>query len=310
MGNCTRQSPYLQELSVFFGQDTCYGSAEDVLHKTLRISVSDSSIFRITNQIGLDSEVFMPESYLNECINQAVYTMIDGSMLLTREDKWKEVKVARIFQENHHGEISKNRSEIQQSLYLAHLGGHLEFEERLQKLLDPLEKQAQTMIFINDGAIWIKDFISTFYPKAIQIIDFYHVKEHIGDFAKIAFINKEKRSEWIENMAELLLDSDLDTIIDEINTCEIPNKDENIKKALLNYLENNRFRMNYKFYRSKNWLIGSGPIESAQRTVVQQRLKLSGQRWNIQNAQNVLNLRTCHMSNQWQTVVNKCRCAA
>ena len=79
---------------------------------------------------------------------------------------------------------------------------------------------------------------------------------------------------------------------------------------VFNYLENNRFRMNYKLYRSKNWLIGSGPIESAQRTIVQQRLKLSGQRWNIQNAQNVLNLRTCHMSNQWQTVVNKCRCAA
>lgn len=64
--------------------------------------------------------------------------------------------------------------------------------------------------------------------------------------------------------------------------------------------------MDYKKYRENGWLIGSGPIEAAQRTVVQQRLKLSGQRWSIKKAQNVLNLRTCEMSNQWQTIIDKC----
>jgi hypothetical protein len=48
------------------------------------------------------------------------------------------------------------------------------------------------MIFINDGAIWIRDFISTFYPKAVQIIDFYHVQKHIREFAKIIYTSKEE----------------------------------------------------------------------------------------------------------------------
>ena len=64
--NTTRQSPYIQKLSTYFGQHTCYKSAEELLSKTLRIDVSDSSIFRITNQIGENCEVKMPQKYLDE----------------------------------------------------------------------------------------------------------------------------------------------------------------------------------------------------------------------------------------------------
>jgi hypothetical protein len=68
--------------------------------------------------------------------------------------------------------------------------------------------------------------------------------------------------------------------------------------------------MDYKTYRQKEWLIGSGPIESAHRTVIQQRMKLSGQLWTIEKAQNVLNLRTCWLSGQWDSLVNHFKNAA
>jgi hypothetical protein len=124
------------------------------------------------------------------------------------------------------------------------------------------------------------------------------------------FIQVKKKSEWIKNMTELLLESDLDTIIEKPNVCENSTKNDNIREPLPNYLENNRFRMDYKLYRSKNWLMGSNPIESIQRTIVQQMLKLSRQRRNIKTAQNILNHRTCQMSNQLETIINKCRLAA
>ena len=65
--------------------------------------------------------------------------------------------------------------------------------------------------------------------------------------------------------------------------------------------------MDYKTYRNNNWLIGSGAMESSHRTVIQQRLKLSGQRWTIDKAQNVLNLRACLLSNQWTTLIDQCK---
>ena len=50
-------------------------------------------------------------------------------------------------------------------------------------------------------------------------------------------------------------------------------------------------------------IIGSGAIESAHRTVVQKRMKQSGQRWSNKGAQNMLNLRVLNMNKQWDKVV-------
>ncbi len=60
--------------------------------------------------------------------------------------------------------------------------------------------------------------------------------------------------------------------------------------------------MDYRAYRKRGLLIGSGAIEAAHRTVVQKRLKRSGQRWSQVGAQRVLNLRVCWMSARWPIV--------
>ena len=62
--------------------------------------------------------------------------------------------------------------------------------------------------------------------------------------------------------------------------------------------------MRYKDYLGKGWLIGSGPMESAHRTVIQQRMKLSGQRWTLRGAQQMANLRVAQKSGNWRAVKN------
>ncbi|MFO8143134.1 MAG: ISLre2 family transposase, partial [Dehalococcoidales bacterium] len=57
-------------------------------------------------------------------------------------------------------------------------------------------------------------------------------------------------------------------------------------------------------------LIGSGAIESAQRNVVQKRMKQSGQRWTIKGAQQIVNLRVYHQSNKWEYVTEIIKKAA
>ncbi|MFM8834377.1 MAG: hypothetical protein ACKOEV_12225 [Cytophagales bacterium] len=75
-------------------------------------------------------------------------------------------------------------------------------------------------------------------------------------------------------------------------------------KKVLDYYHANQTRMDYKKYLAMGaGIIGSGAIESAQRTVVQKRLKLSGQRWSKKGAQNMLNLRVTAMNNQWSKLI-------
>lgn len=59
-----------------------------------------------------------------------------------------------------------------------------------------------------------------------------------------------------------------------------------------------------KFIRAKKYLMGSGAIESAHRNVVQQRLKLSGQRWSKRGAQQIVNLRAYKKSNRWTELID------
>ena len=47
-------------------------------------------------------------------------------------------------------------------------------------------------------------------------------------------------------------------------------------RATVTYFENQSHRMDYPRYVSKGWRIGSGPVESACKTVINQRLKKSG----------------------------------
>lgn len=54
--------------------------------------------------------------------------------------------------------------------------------------------------------------------------------------------------------------------------------------------------MDYKRYLQEGLRIGSGAMEAAHRTVIQSRMKRSGQRWSDRGAQNLLNLRVAYKS--------------
>ena len=69
--------------------------------------------------------------------------------------------------------------------------------------------------------------------------------------------------------------------------------------------------MKYAYYKTiGKGLIGSGAMESAHKTVIQCRMKLSGQRWSMEGAQKMLQLRTIKMNQQWYEVINLIKKAA
>ena len=63
--------------------------------------------------------------------------------------------------------------------------------------------------------------------------------------------------------------------------------------------------MNYKYYREQNYFVGSGAIESANKYVVQFRLKEPGSSWVIENAQFIATLRAKLCSDLWYDGVVK-----
>src|SRR5262249_55475859 len=79
----------------------------------------------------------------------------------------------------------------------------------------------------------------------------------------------------------------------------------------LSYFTNHSGRMDYPFYLSQGWQIGSGPLQTGCKTVVAQRMKLAGMRWREYGTDGVCHLRALFKSDSaqwdafWQRKVNK-----
>lgn len=280
------------------------------------ISVPASQAWRVTNYYGnrMGEKEQIPQRSLPVLAkDESLYAEVDGSMILTREKEspadtgWKEVKVGRIFKaKDDCVSTDKQRGCIAQSQYVAHLGGKQPFVRQMDELIDSFGPLGERLIFISDGATWIKNWQTDIFPKAVQIIDYFHVLEHIHEFSGAYFDDKTVGKSWAKDQETLLLDSQAPKVIENIKSLPTDRtQSENSRDKLIDYLTNNADRMDYKRYRKLGaGIIGSGAIESAHRTVVQERLKLSGQRWNKKGAQNVLNLRVVYKSGAWNKVID------
>lgn len=293
----------------FVGQQMVFEDAESMLKALKGLEINAKQIERVCHYYGgmleeQDKEMLKTEiyhSYKQEESNQLHYAMIDGAMYLTREEKWKEAKIGRIFKANDNFEISENkRGVITNSTYVAHLGTHKDFFQKFEYYLDGLK----SLVIIADGAKWIWNWADDFYADATQILDFYHAKEHLCEFAISYFGETDQRDQWIEQQSKVMLEDDVGKVIKNLKQLpESPNKKtEKQKHKLIDYYRNNRKRMRYSAFLKRGLQIGSGAVESAHRNVLQQRMKLSGQRWTKKGFQQISNLRVVYKSDNWYKI--------
>ena len=61
-------------------------------------------------------------------------------------------------------------------------------------------------------------------------------------------------------------------------------------------------KINYSTYEKNGWFIGSGAIESSNKTIVQQRLKQAGMRWSVDGVNYLIVLKCYVESNRWNEI--------
>jgi hypothetical protein len=293
----------MQEKMVYVGHLDCYQKSNEILEKLVSVKVSASQIYRVTDLYGAQiGKIGDPQERILPPVrpDEVLYAEADGGMILTRKDGWKEVKVGRLFKSGDCIHVSEKPGCISHSQYKAHLGDSKAFCRQMEDLIDAYEVKEKRLVFISDGALWIKNWIEDAYPNSVSILDYYHAAEHLHGFAEKHFKDDKKRKRWTERQKELLLQSKVAIVIKNIKKLS----DSKEALQLIDYYEANRHRMNYHTYKQIGaGIIGSGAIESAHRTVVQKRMKLSGQRWSADGAQNMLNLRVTNMNGKWGKII-------
>jgi hypothetical protein len=302
----------MQERIALLGQMEVYTQASQSVESLLRVNISSAQAYRITNACGALIAEALLESRETQPVaaSEAVFAEADGSMVFT-DDGWQEVKVGRVFRSEDIKSQGKDRNYIEKSQYAANLGQYEDFVSKFLPLVEPYRDLQERLVFLGDGAKWFQNWVGKTFPQATLILDFYHASEHLGAIARLLIKDVNERMRWFEQQKAMILDSQLPKVMDAIRQRKANGVEQvNEKLKLIRYYQQNEQRMDYKKYREQGWHIGSGAIEASHRTLVQDRMKKSGQRWSNAGAQNMLNLRVCARSNRWQLLLEKLKRAA
>jgi len=182
----------------------------------------------------------------------------------------------------------------------------------LEALGQPLRQQAtqvnmhaaERWVALSDGGAGIEDWLRMNFPRVEAVIlDFYHAAEHLCDWAKALHPTEVEAyrvgSEWCHRLKH----EGGEVVLKALREVPVLRRSAEVQEAhrkLVGYFENQVHRMDYPTYRSKGWLIGSGPVEAACKQVVNQRLKGSGMRWSEPGADAVCHLRALFRSEKGQ----------
>lgn len=138
-----------------------------------------------------------------------------------------------------------------------------------------------------------------------KIADFYHACEHLKSATDLYY--GEKSVESRAHFAELRVilkeqDDGVDRIVRKIEYFRNHSKGKRRKKLTteLEYFRTRILFMAYAEFERMKLPIGSGVVEAACKTLVTQRMKRSGMRWEIFGGQSVLTLRSLLLSDRWE----------
>ena len=314
-----------------------FEESEQYLRQETPIRSNDDTIRAVTNELGAlvyANDIMMADEIKEKFFAgqivfpikkkpHTLYLECDGAMIATRKEKdlqetdgnevkgaiWKENKLGLAFSTDnirfYKSASGKKNHIIQKRGYTCLLGNCHHFAKMMLSLaIQNGYGFYENTVLISDGADWIKNMKTMYFADATHILDFYHLSEHVYDYAKEIFDrNEHEYVGWAKNITSLLKASKSAEVIKIIQ--KLPNKQR--KKAsddLVTYINHNKDNIDYLSYRQKGFFIGSGAIESGNKIVLQRRLKQGAMRWNIASAQALLSLIAKVKSGLWSDVVD------
>lgn len=174
-------------------------------------------------------------------------------------------------------------------------------------------EHADLWIGLTDGGNGLENFLQVNFPRdLVVILDFWHAAEYLAELAKLWYADGAEADRVFGEWSHTLKRDGGARMLEVLRALPVPRKAA-VKEKLsevLTYFQNNIHRMDYPTYQANGWLIGSGAVESACKTVVGQRLKLAGMRWREYGTDTMCHLRGLFRSERdqwdafWQRSIN------
>jgi hypothetical protein len=308
-------TPALARLMCLEGADDgSYQKAQDHLLETGGIQVSARQIERMVQRVGAPAQGWQarPAQPGGSAV-PIMYVSADGTGVPMRKEelagragkqadgsaKTRLAYLGCVFTQHKTDAAGHPMRDHESTTYVSSLGSIEAFGPSLRQ--DAIRRGlalASQVVLLIDGAEGLANMGRLCFPKAIQIVDFYHALEHAGKVLAALLGSKEHPDykKRLGRWARRLLQNGVKQLIAQSRQeCAGTGRTEAVAKEL-GYFVNNVPRMQYGTFRQQGFFIGSGVIEAGCKTVIGSRCKQSGMFWGEPGAENILALRCIHAS--------------
>lgn len=234
-------------------------------------------------------------------------------------DRWHWVYMGTVFRLDHRGQTAGERPLISQRGYVATRGGLQALTRQLHH--EAIQRglgQAQEVLVIADGALWIWNLAADRFPNARQRLDLWHADQHLWEVAHDLYgRDTPEARQWVAPLLAALREDQPAQIIQTLEQLQ-PRLDQALRdkvRTQIDYYKNNKNRLHYRAImaarkavkagtatpeqtRQANEPLGSGAIEATCRQY-QCRFKRTGQFWTTVGDEALMCLETFWRNDRW-----------
>jgi hypothetical protein len=332
-GQCT---PRLYEGLVLLSAWMPFGRAVSTLATLLGVQLSKASAVRATERAGAayvarqTAEVVRLEQETPPAPAGGARMVVsaDGAMVPLRGGEWGEVRTLAIGvvpapAENPSDAARRRTEEI---TYFSRFTTAETFTQ--QALVETHRRgleHAGQVAAVMDGADWLQGLADHHCPRALRILDFAHAAQHIAAIGQALWPasnsqandsqandsqandsqandtqpNDTQAAAWITQWTHRLKHEGPQPLLAELRQLQAQYPD---CKPLCNnyaYLAKREAQLHYPEFIQQGWPIGSGMVESANKSVVEARLKGAGMHWQRTHVDPMLALRNLVCNDRW-----------
>lgn len=301
-----RQHEHLVHLATWMP----FACATQMLERLLQVQVGQETVRRLTEQAGAaleaqeteQAQAGWQEEPARKQQEARLALSADGAMVPLIKGEWAEARTLAI------GVVAAQSSpqdgderRVEHLSYFSRVTSAERFTElaevemRRRRVL-----QAEAVCALGDGADWLQTFFDVHRPDAVRILDFPHAAEHLNAvLSAIGEAGSEVPAGTLSRCLHVLKHRGPHTLL-RLST-RLPQEvaqQDGIREHL-GYFKKREVMMHYPQFRQQGWPIGSGMVESANKLVVEARLKGAGMRWQRNNVNALLALRNAVCNERW-----------
>ena len=316
-------TPTLAESVVRLGTWIPFGVAVTMLEHFVHTQVSEATITRLTERAGAAYEAVQDAqaARLHTAARPAAVqgpplqqVSVDGAFVPLVHKQWVEAKTLVIGTVQPPKRQADGTMEIHTS-DLSYFSRVVECHTFTAKATIETARRgtptAGKVAGVVDGAAWEQDFLDVQCPDAVRILDWPHAVGYLAKVAQALYgVDTRENHAWLAAQRETLLHGDPEVVLHRLQgvqeDLQLQAGDGPPPPALAvitesaDYLSKRRALLCYAEFRTAGYPIGSGAVESANKLVVEARLKGAGMHWALAHVNPLLALRGMACSDRWE----------